>query len=222
MTRKIVSRSPHREVGVINPGWLLDHSVHHESHLERRFVMSALACPVVEDVIHQPITVKLTLCDIRHSKYTPDYYLKYQGGGGCYIEVKPEIFLKRSEEKLAAAKEYFADVGERFLVVTDKHIDKNDLGARAILLMRYARMSFDAIEASTCIEAIESLNKQEVKVRDLMNKGISDSVIWNLVAKHHLKVPVGLELNEETPISIHSHEEDSHDLLCAWFDIETR
>jgi hypothetical protein len=46
MSRKVVTRAPHREVGVVNAGWLLNHPVEHESHLERRFVMVALSCPV--------------------------------------------------------------------------------------------------------------------------------------------------------------------------------
>lgn len=49
MPRKVVTRSPHWEVGVVNPVWLLDHAVEHESHLERRFIMVALTCPVVVD-----------------------------------------------------------------------------------------------------------------------------------------------------------------------------
>ena len=50
MTRKIVKRAPHREVGVINAAWLLNHPVEHESHLERRFVITALAWHVVKDI----------------------------------------------------------------------------------------------------------------------------------------------------------------------------
>ena len=41
MSRKVVTRAPYREVGVVNPAWLLDHSVHHEYYLERRFIMGA-------------------------------------------------------------------------------------------------------------------------------------------------------------------------------------
>ena len=59
MARKIVSRSPHREVVVVNAAWLLDHPVEHESHLERRFIIAALACPVVTDIVHQPFTMPL-------------------------------------------------------------------------------------------------------------------------------------------------------------------
>jgi hypothetical protein len=220
MTRKIVNRSPHREVGVINAGWLLNHAVHHESHLERRFVMSALACPVVENIIHQPITIHLPGDQVR--KYTPDYQLYYQGGGSCFIEVKPHIFVQKHEETLAKAKTVFAEMGEKFMVVTDRQIDKNDLGNRSILLMRYARMSFDAIEATACFDVIQAMNKKELRVRDLILHGISEPVIWNLVAKHQLKVPAGFDLSEDTPIAINTQEENCHDLLCAWFAIEAR
>ncbi len=83
MTRKVVTRAPHREVGVVNPAWLLDHAVEHESHLERRFIMVALACPVVLDIVHQPLQLTLVVDSGQgptERKYTPDFRLTLADG----------------------------------------------------------------------------------------------------------------------------------------------
>jgi hypothetical protein len=220
MTRKIVSGSPHREVGVINPRWLLDHPVHHESHLERRFVMSALACPVITDIQHQPITVELDVDT--EGRYTPDFRLDYKDGDWTYIEVKPEVFLDKHEARLKAAEQYFESRGEKLLVVTDKQIDKNELGKKAILLMRYARMQFNEKETRACLEEFERYTEKFVEFKELLASGLSDALIWNMVARHELRIPPGIEMGMETPVAINRQKENSHDQLCAWFGLATR
>lgn len=220
MTRKIVSGSPHREVGVINPRWLLDHPVHHESHLERRFVMSALACPIIRDVVHQPITVELEA--ETGARYTPDFRLDYKDGDCTYIEVKPEVFLHKHEERLKAAKQYFSSKGEKFLVVTDTQIDKDELGKKAILLMRYARMQFSENETQACLKEFAHYTEKYVEFKDLLASGLSDTLIWSMVARHELRIPPGIEMNMETPVSINTEKENCHAQLCAWFGLTTR
>lgn len=218
MTRKIVSGSPHREVGVINPRWLLDHPVHHESHLERRFVMVALACPVVIDIVHQPITIDLN--DGR--KYTPDFYIKYEDGDEAYIEVKPRKFVPNHQDTLDTAAKAFAQKGKKYLLVTDEEIDKDGLGKRAILLMRYARMTPDAGQVLKCVRLVEEMASNDPKVKDLIEEGLSDAEIWSLVARHQLRIPAGIKLDADTHVTINREKENCHDQLCAWFGIEAR
>ena len=218
MTRKVVTGSPHREVGLINPGWLLDHPVHHESHLERRFVMAALACPVVTDIVHQPASISLD----SGGTYTPDFLVTLADGDSVYIEVKPQKFLSKHEVKLKAARTTFAAQGKKFLVVTDKEIDKNGMGKRAILLMRYARMHLDPSVIQDYIQLVEQMATDNPTVRDLLEEGLSDAEIWGLVARHKLRIPPGIDLEATTPVSINNQKENCHDQLCAWFDIEAR
>lgn len=220
MTRKIVSTSPHREVGIINAGWLLSHPVHHESHLERRFVMAALACPVVADIVHQPETITLESPDgVDCHQYTPDYLVTLVDGTQVYIEVKPEVFLERHAHTLDAAQRMFAAVGKHYLVVTDKHIDRSQLGQRAILLMRYARMAFTVEQASEWIEIIESMATQQPSIRELIDQGLSEAFIWSMVARHKLSVPSPLALDQNQIVTTQRNQEDSHGELCTWFGI---
>jgi len=218
MTRKVVTGSPHREVGLVNPRWLLDHPVHHESHLERRFVMAALACPVVTDIVHQPIKVELG----DGATYTPDFYLHYEDGDGAYIEVKPTKFLPDHAERLNDAKNALIKIGQKFLVITDDEIDKDGLGKRAILLMRYARVDLDAGMVSHYIKLIEQMAIDNPTVKDLIEQGLSDAEIWALVARHELRIPPGIQLEATTPVSINTQKENCHDQLCAWFSVEAR
>lgn len=220
MTRKIVSGSPHREVGVINPRWLLDHPVHHESHLERRFVMSALACPVITDIVHQPITVDLD--GETGGRYTPDYRLNFKDGDWTYIEVKPQVFLEKHALRLKAAEQYFSSRGEKYLVITDRHIDKDELGKKAMLLMRYARMQFSENETQACLKEFEYYTEKYVEFKDLLASGLSDALIWHMVARHELRIPPGIDMGMEVPVSINCEKENCHDQLCAWFGLETR
>jgi hypothetical protein len=192
MTRKVVTGSPHREVGLVNPRWLINHPIHHESHLERRFVMAALACPVVTDIIHQP------------------------------IEVKPTKFLPKHQETLEAAGEVLARQGKKYLVITDSEIDRDGLGKRAILLMRYARMQLDPETVHHCIRLVETMATQDPTLRELLAEGLSEAEIWNLVARHELRIPPGILLEANTPVSINNQKENCHDQLCAWFGVEAR
>lgn len=219
MPRAVVTRSPHREVGVVNPGWLLDHSVHHESWLERSFIMVALSCPVVRDIMHQPCEIQLSLESGETCKYTPDFLLSLIDGTEVIVEVKPEKFVPEHAEKLDKAKVAFSVLGMEFELFTDKVIDANGLSARAVLLMRYGRMSFSLEQAMECKEEIQSRCKGSATVRDLVASGVNESLIWNLVATHELRIPAGLNLSDAEVVSINQHQGDCHDYLRQWFGV---
>ncbi|WP_382323290.1 Tn7 transposase TnsA N-terminal domain-containing protein [Hydrogenophaga sp. UC242_50] len=219
MPRAVVTRSPHREVGVVNPGWLLDHSVHHESSLERRFIMVALSCPVVRDIQHQPCEIELTLASGQTCKYTPDFLLSLVDGSEVIVEVKPEKFVPEHAMKLDAAKVAFNRQGREFEVFTDKVIDGSGLSSRAVLLMRFGRMSFSLEQAMKCKEELESRCEGSASVRDLVAAGVNEDLIWNLVALHQLRVPAGLNLSDEEVVSINQHQGDCHVYFRQWFGV---
>ena len=225
MTRKIVTRAPHREVGVVNPSWLLDHAVEHESHLERRFIMVALACPVVRDIVHQPM--KLTFpVDSSHDPadrtYTPDFRLTFVDGTEASVECKPAKFVAENRALFKRAETELADLGYAFLVVTEEQVDRAGLSSRAILLMRYGRLSISDGEALACHKMICELGG-DASVRDLLDRGLSEATIWNLAARHQLRVPIGLPMNEASSVSINKPAgEDCHDYFCSWLGASTR
>lgn len=219
MPRKVVTRNPHREVGVLNPAWLLDHPVEHESNLEKNFIMVALACPVVKDIVHQPIELELIGEDGETQQYTPDFRVRLTDDTDLIIEVKPEVFVAENKQKHELAKKQLADLGMPFLVVTDKHINANGLSARAILLMRYARLTFDIETALACKKMLEEEFKGSAQVHELVSRGVSEALVWNMVATHQLRVPVGLNLSQSETVHINMPEGGAHDYFCAWFGI---
>lgn len=219
MTRKVVTRNPSREVGVLNPGWLLAHPVEHESHLEKNFVMVALACPVVTDIVHQPVTLNLIHPGGETSKCTPDFRITFNDGCQVLVEVKPEVFVPEHQEKLDIALKQLDKEGIRFLVITEKQINENGLSARAILLMRYARMSFDDASAIECKKLLENEFGGDAKIYELVAKGVSEELIWNMVARHELRVPVGININSQERVESTELKGGCHDYFCSWFSI---
>lgn len=219
MTRQVVTRNPHRQVGVVNPSWLLDHAVEHESDLERRFIMVALACPEVIDIIHQPMQIELNLGDDVVSKYTPDFLIRLADGDQVVIEVKPEIFVQKHEARLKVAKRRLALDGLKFDVVTDTHIDANGLSARAMLLMRYGRMYIDPDQVRECKKLFEAQASRSVEVHKLLSLGVSEQTIWGMVAAHQLRVPAGLNINPHEGVEINDQFENCYLRFLEWFDM---
>lgn len=220
MERKVVTRAPHREVGVVNPGWLLDHAVEHESHLERRFIMVALSCPVVVDIIHQPLHIELEPGG--KSRYTPDFLIRFKDDDELLVEVKPSVFVRKHAERLEQAHRRFALVGKKFLVVTEKHIDEVGLSARAMLLMRYGRLRMSDEEAMVCYRILKEHLSWEFDIRDLVKRGLPEPLIWNMVARHQLRVPVGLSMSQDEKVAINDITEDCCDYFHTWIGAQAR
>ncbi|MCY1211252.1 hypothetical protein D9M72_229620 [compost metagenome] len=223
MVRKVVTRAPTREVGIVNPTWLLDHAIEHESHLERRFIMAALACPVVRDVIHQPF--EMTLSDPDSGKvhrYTPDFEIFFRDDTQLVVEVKPENFVGQHATKLKLAEVFLRTEERRFVVVTDAHIDGNGLGARATLLMRYGRFRFSETDASACLNHLNKACNGTASVRALTALGSSEALIWHLVARHECRVSDDLSFDADQVVTTNPVSGGFHDYFLAWFGIATR
>lgn len=218
MTRKVVTRAPHREVGIVNAGWLLDHPVQHESHLERRFIIAALSCPVVCDIQHQPMTLRiLDSSSIKPRRYTPDFLVTFLDGSSVVVEVKPKKNLNKHAQRLQAAEHLLQEQGQRFFIATDEHIDGGGLSGRAMLLMRYGRMHLCDEAADAAVTAIHKNGKDKVTIHDLLEKGLSEPLIWALVARHDLRVPRDFRVDPGQLITATPYEGDCHDHFCTWF-----
>lgn len=222
MTRKVVNRSPHREVGIVNAPWLLSHPVEHESHLERRFIMVALACPVVTDIVHQPETVVLTLSDGSEHRYTPDFLIRFADGTEVICEVKPEVFLLKTKDLRAAADALFGARNLHYVTVTDRQIDDNHRSARAILLMRFARLDFSPEQAAECKRLLEEEMAGSASISALVERGVSEGLIWNMVAKHALRTEIALNIGADEPIHLNEPMENCHDQFQRWFSAPAR
>lgn len=221
MTRKVVTRSPHREVGIVNAGWLLDHPVQHESHLERRFIIAALSCPVVCDIKHQPFTLELAEAGSPR-KYTPDFLITFRDETCLVVEVKPQANLKRHEARLQAAEQMLQSGGQRFFVATDKLIDGNDLSARAMLLMRYGRMRCSEDQGKDALEALRRTGRTNISVQELVQQGLAEDLVWSLVTRHQCHVPADFQIDGTQAITLTPYTGDCHDYFKSWFGAAQR
>jgi hypothetical protein len=217
MTRKVVTRSPWREVGAVNAAWLLDHEVEHESHLERRFIMIALSCPIVVDIAHQPLVVWLDP-DQTH-KYTPDFLVTFAGGERVVVEVKAEVFLKEEQARLDAGRSSLAGLGYNFLIVTDKYIDADGLGARATLLMRFGRLLIEQAACDKCRQILVECLGGSATVKELVAQGIPEEVVWHMVCTHTLRISAGLSISDTETVSLNLTKEESHGFFQSWLGI---
>lgn len=215
--RVIVRRSPHREVGHVNAPWLLDHSIEHESWLERNFIYVALACPVVVDVEHQPETIEFTLADGSVHRYTPDFRVSLADMTKVVAEIKPGQYVAQHAAVLAAAAANYQSQGEHFMVVTHKQIYHNSRSARAILLMRYGRLQFTPEQAQECKQLLEAQLAGSAHVQQLIDRGISQELVWHMVASHMLRTDAPLNISTAETVAINEPQENCLDYFQRWF-----
>ena len=215
--REIVSRSPYKEVGLINAPWLLNHSVEHESWLEKRFICTALACPVVADIYHQPETLEIELDDGSVHTYTPDCLVRLRDATKVICEVKPLAFMKEHAATHAAAAGVVHARGDHFMVVNDRQIDHNSRSARAILLMRFGRMGFAPQQVEECKRVLVTELGGSAQVRDLIKRGFSESMVWHMVASHALRTSEGLNLSAVETVQINQPMENCLVFFQRWF-----
>lgn len=133
--RQLLTRSPHRRVGLISCPWFQQKQIQYESLLEKSFVWIALLCPSVTAIDSQPFTLEFS----NGLKYTPDYLLSCWNCEQLLIEVKPRVFVEQHRERLMRAKSALEEYGYTFLICTDLEIRSSRRDKKASEILRYAR-----------------------------------------------------------------------------------
>lgn len=87
--RKVVTRSPHREVGYLAGASVGEAEVEHESHLEKSFAVLAVVSSVVRGLESQPFKIIWTDPNGSEHLYTPDYRVTLTDGTEVIVELKP-------------------------------------------------------------------------------------------------------------------------------------
>lgn len=222
MPRNPVTRAPNREVGIVNRRWLVDHPIQHESHLEKRFIDLVLTCPIVIDVIHQPIKVTF-LYDEKARSYTPDFRVKLKDGSSIIIEVKPEKFAIDKQKRLSAAGRALEDRGEQFVTVTEKVIDREKLSARASRLLSFGRREPEPDKAQACLSHCQRAPDGYLTVQQLVGLGVPEYVVWSLVARRQLFIVAGIGMSLSEPVFFQPNVLDSHHVFfLKWLGIAQR
>ncbi|MFZ6845844.1 Tn7 transposase TnsA N-terminal domain-containing protein [Undibacterium sp. RuTC16W] len=215
--RKVITRSPHRTVGLVSCGWLQKEVIEYESQLERRFIQRMLLTPGVKRIIDQPFTV--TYGEEKDKSYTPDFLVEFFSGRTLIIEVKPEVFVKKWIEIFDQVSSILTQRVLSFHVVTDRMIDQADLPVMIELLLRYARgsvpdQSVEAVQAALRSTA-ESLSIAAVMQMAQVDK----TVVLHMLGRTMLIFHDSISLADDTHIKSISLETD-HENICipSWLD----
>lgn len=138
VSRDVVTRSPHRRVGLIACPWFQSKAVAYESLLERDFVRLSLFDLDISSITHQPFKVELG--ERAGSYYIPDFLLVGEKKK-VVVEVKPERFARnaRHAPRLSKAKEILEAAGFSFVIATEERIQRKGCQDRAAILLRHAR-----------------------------------------------------------------------------------
>ncbi len=215
MTRKVVTRSPHRRVGIISCPWLQSTPVEYESLLERDFVRLALLSPGLVAIYSQPFTIDLG----EAGTYTPDFLLSYSKSVRLVVEVKPDIY-SRSEKNsalFAAAAQKLNESGFDFSVATDTRIRRRDRHGSGAVLLRYARSHFDPAEIQRALAYVH-INPEGISVEEICAKAqVRKELILHLIGQRKLSLNRNLEFSSKQIVKLNS-KGDGHDNLhpAAW------
>lgn len=217
--RKVVTRSPHRSVGIIACSWIQDFGIEYESQLERQFLHLALIFPHIRKIIHQPFKFEYREQE-KSRTYTPDFLLFFKDGGKIVVEVKPAKFVKKSLEKFDYAKSVLLPKKIPFIVVTDKQIRAGTAARSAALLLRYARGHISEQSHTRCMQ-IAYATTGSIALGSLMkDANVSFGEVLHLIARGHLSTPTPLSIDMATPITpTNQGEENGTICFCNWLNV---
>ncbi|MDO3606382.1 TnsA endonuclease N-terminal domain-containing protein [Ralstonia pseudosolanacearum] len=192
--RKVVTRSPHRRVGLIACPWFQPTPIEYESLLERDYVRLALLDLEISSIAHQPFSLNLG----EFGTYFPDLLL-VGPDKKVVVEVKPDHRArnKKNKPRLACAERILQDKGFQFIVATEKQIHRGKRHERASVLLRHAR-SHVSKGITERIIAIASLSPKGTTIRDLAcEASTSVETVLHLVGRRRLRINKAFDFDED-------------------------
>ena len=216
-TRNVVSRSPHRSVGIMACSWIQDHGIEYESQLERKFLQRALLCSYIKHVRHQPFKIAYEI-DGKTLKYTPDFLVTLRNKTRLIIEVKPTTFVNKNRALFDAAREILRANDLTFIVATEKNLGSKATMANASLLLRYARSSTPDDECQRCMNILREFSP--IPMSPLISKAeITRTTVLHLIGRRQIAINSDLALNSETLLSLPNQgEQNGLIFFCDWFN----
>lgn len=214
--RRVVTRAPHRTVGVIMAGWLQPQPIEYESQLERRFVHLALVCPDVVGIQSQPFKLKYTEGD-QERHHTPDYLVRLFDGRAVVAEVKPAKFLPAHRSKFDAASALLAHSGLAYHVITEAHVPAAR-HQQVEVWLRYARGLPPARELSIALAALGEA-AHGIELHKLLALGVSETTVFHLLGRRQIACADGLTSSDSTRLITLNHGDTQHERFCfdRWF-----
>lgn len=179
--RKIVTRSPAREVGMINCKWFQDHPVEHESRLEKQFIRCSLLVLGLGEIKHQAF--KMTLAD--DAKYTPDFELDLLDTRRIVVEVKIHSKIRKYVDVFNQAALQLRAAGWDLYIITEREIACAQQAAPVRQVLRYAKSELEP----GALERVRHFvgKHRQVRCEEVLHQAdVSMEYVLHLVARREL------------------------------------
>lgn len=213
---KVVTRSPHRVVGLVACTWLQAEPIEYESQLERRFIQRALLTPGVKRIQHQPFQIPYG--NNLENTYTPDFLLLFDDGKKIVVEVKPQKFVKKFSVMFDEIDQILNSKYFDFHVVTDCQIDVGNEPEDIELLLRYGRGNFSKTEINSLLSYLAN-HHENIEIGKLSQlASVNIQLIFHLIARRVLSFSYCISTASNTLIRL--TEKENHDQICipSWID----
>jgi hypothetical protein len=180
------------------PSRKMGRSISWESLLERDGVLYLEMSPAVVRYEEQPANIYYEHeGQIRH--YIPDFEAVLSSGEIIHIEVKPSYKLVQPElaRKYASIKKHYAEIGMRFLILTEKELQVEPFLSNLNRLFQHLPRDFDA----PLDEHIKSLDL--LPARTITGAAAvcgSEQIVYRLIAAGHLQCDLTKPLSGSTEI----------------------
>ena len=217
-SRKVVTRSPHRVVGLIACNWLQKLPIEYESQLEKRFIQKILLTPGVTEIIHQPFQIEYG--EALEKKYTPDFLITLQDGTKIVVEVKPEKFIPKFADTFDAAGDILQQRNFKFCVVSELQIDIKDEPESIDLLLRYAKGSFPHSDIEAVKQFISCTIKREISIKETCDSTNSSiHLLFHMLGRRILRFSNEISTSINTLILGNSEgESDDNVFIPNWLN----
>jgi hypothetical protein len=219
--RRVVTRSPHQNVGVVCCPWLQADPIEFESITERWFLTIAVLLPRLQHIEHQPFRLELppTGDGAKATTYVPDFLLQFASGESVVIEVKPSAFLQKHRAKLTAAADAIRVQEKTFFVITEKDLRSAGSMADAMQIRRMAKGECADADVARALAVLANepgyLAAGELSARACVGRAV---VAW-LVGRRLVGTKAPRVVDDATPVIHLDKEEDSYAALSVgrWF-----
>ena len=177
--RKVVTRSPKRNVGLVNCPWFQSQAIEHESRLEKHFVLRAMLSPAIKAIVHQPFERSLG----GKERYIPEYLLCFKKGQHAVVEVKRAERIKALRERFDRIAARLAEDGLTYFVVHQGQIEGARRAERAALLRRYAMLHVDRQKLEAAVWLVHA-KPEGVSIGSVMRRcQLSEQQIFHAIAR---------------------------------------
>ena len=194
-TRQVITRSPHRTVGMINSPYFQSKPIVYESQLERAFVQLCLLCPGVRRIVAQPFKVNLDPTKKRH--YTPDYLVELEDGSFVVIEVKILERIGKLEKRFNQINEILSNRNFSFMTADETQLYSDEKEKHVKEILRYVNWQVDPQVQKMILNKLQEIEGSAISLAHLKNQAqCSAEDLLHLIATRKIFVAAVTPISE--------------------------